>query len=127
MGAGISIGALGLVGTAVTSSVAAAQIFGIVTGVPLCLLAVRAFRSSTLLVGEGQVTVRTLFRRHRWSLDDVVGASLETGYVGMHERQFPVIHLAGGRDYECRELNTAPARARELAPVVDAINRAVGA
>ena len=125
MGVGMSVGALGLIGSAISSSVTAAQIFGIATGAPLGVIAVRGFRSSTLLIGEGDVTVRTLLRRRRWSLDQILGASVETGYVGMYERRFPVIHLVGGSGYECREINTSIAKSGELAPIVEAINQAV--
>lgn len=69
--------------------------------------------------------MRTLLRRRRWCLEQILSACVETGYVGMYERRFPVIHLVGGRVYECREINTSPAKSEELAPIVDAVNRAV--
>jgi hypothetical protein len=121
----MSVSALGLLGSAVSSSVTAAQIFGVATGLPVAVIAVRSFRSSTLLINEDCVTVHTLLRRRRWSLDQILSASVETGYVGMYERRFPVIHLVGGRVYECREINTSPARSEELAPIVEAVNQAV--
>jgi hypothetical protein len=71
------------------------------------------------------VTVRTLWRRRQWSLEQIVSASVETGYVGMYERRFPVIHLADGHVYECREINTSRAKSEKLVPVVEAVNQAV--
>jgi hypothetical protein len=121
----MSVLASGLLGSAVTSSVTAAQIFGVATGLPLAVIAVRGFRSSTLLIDEDCVTVRTLLRRRRWSLDQILGGSIETGYVGMYERRFPVLHLVGGGAYECREINTSAAKSEELAPIVEAVNQAV--
>ena len=125
MGVGMSVFALGLLGSAVSSSVTAAQIFGVATGLPLAVIAVRGFRSSTLLINEDCVTVRTVLRRRQWSLDQILSASVETGYVGMYERRFPAIHLIDGRVYECREINTSAAKSEELAPIVEAVNQAV--
>jgi len=124
-GVALSTMASMLVGGAVTSSVTAAQIFGAVTGLPTAALAVRGFRSCTLLIDEDGVTVRTLLRRRRWSLDQVLGATIETGYVGMYERSFLVIHLINGRVYECREINTSAAKSEPLVPIAEAVNRAV--
>lgn len=88
------------------------------------LLGVRGFRSSTLLIADRQVVVRTLLRRRHWLLDEVRGAMLRTGTVGVFTRSFPVIMFDSGRDYECRELITSVARSGDLTPIVEAINLA---
>lgn len=125
MGMGMSVSALGLLGSAVSTSVTAAQIFGVAAGLPVAVMAVRGFRSSTLLIDDDCVTVRTLLRRRRWSLEQILRASVEAGYVGMYDRRFPVIHFVDGRFYECREINTSPAKSAALAPIVEVLNRAV--
>lgn len=124
-GVGFSAIAAILIGSAVTSSVTAGQVFGAVTGLLFAGLGVRGFRSSTLLIVDGELVVRTLLRRRRWSLDHVKSASIERGYVGMYERAYPVLHLDQGAEYECREINTSPTKSGDLTTLVEAVNRAV--
>jgi hypothetical protein len=114
-----------LVSGALESSSSTARILGLAPAVLSGVIAIRAFRSSTVLIDESHVTVRTLLRRCRWPLERISGASVKTGFVGAYRRSFPVLHFVDGGNHECREMNTSPARAAELAPIVEEINRAV--
>ena len=73
----------------------------------LCLVlgiagAIRGSRSGSLVIANGRLRVRTVFRAHTFALKDIT--SVEACYVVQTTaRVFPVLHLSDGTTYKMSE------------------------
>jgi hypothetical protein len=74
--------------------------------------ALRALRSSSVVVSESGISVRSILRTRRYEFSDLVGVEVvvgRTGFTGLG-REHLVFHRANGQDVIFRELNCPPPR-----------------
>ena len=85
-------------------------------------LSYRGFRGATVTIDRTGLRVHGLLRTHRWPLVQVRGVSVVVGQVGLYERAFIRIELAGRRPFLFSQFNSPPRSRAELDQIASELN-----
>lgn len=116
MGAGLVFVLIGLAGLPGGQGLTPPGVVSVAAGL---ILIWRGYMSATVIVGDGEVCLRSIFRTRRFDSCEVSGAEVAIGWTGPTglAREYLVLNLRDGTTVEFKELNAA--RSPDSSAVVD--------
>lgn len=96
--------------------------FGLGLMVVCAWLSYRSFRGAGLVVDNETLRARGLLRTRRWDVGTVRKVDVAVSRVGLYERAFICVELAGRSPFRFTQFNTSPRRRGDLEQLAAGIN-----